>query len=94
MAHGGNSDSTFPPVDVDGVLNPGSDKSFHVDPVSSQVDKMNPKENKAEAAAEKKKKCCANKDPMQTLKTSIIVSGVIFAVIGAVFAISKKMREK
>lgn len=42
----------------------------------------------------KEKKQCAKKDPMQTLKTTIIVSGVILALAGGVFAITKKMKEK
>ncbi|KMT06773.1 hypothetical protein BVRB_7g159330 [Beta vulgaris subsp. vulgaris] len=85
------NDATFPPADIDGELNPGKDKDlFKVDSVSSQVAKEPIKPRKPA----KEKKQCAKKDPMQTLKTTIIVSGVILALAGGVFAITKKMKEK
>lgn len=34
------------------------------------------------------------KDALQSFKTAIIVSGIVVAVAGAVFAITKKLREK
>jgi len=59
---------------------------------------------KSKESAEKKqegtkdpKQCskkCPMRDPVQALKTTLIVSGVILAVAGAVFAVTKKMREK
>ncbi|XP_057252277.1 uncharacterized protein LOC104898349 [Beta vulgaris subsp. vulgaris] len=100
------NDATFPPADIDGELNPGKDKDlFKVDSVSSQVAKLSfdanyiiilfdMKEPIKPRKPAKEKKQCAKKDPMQTLKTTIIVSGVILALAGGVFAITKKMKEK
>ena len=34
------NDTTFPPVEIDGELNPGNNTEFHVDSVSSQLDKV------------------------------------------------------
>lgn len=45
-------------------------------------------------AEEKEKEREKKDDALQTLKTTIIVSGVILAVAGAVIAITKKLREK
>lgn len=42
----------------------------------------------------KEKKQCASNDPTQTLKKTIIISGVILALGATVFAIAKKMKEK
>lgn len=44
--------------------------------------------------AQEKAKKREKKDPMQTLKATIIVSGVILAVAGAVIAVTKKLRQK
>lgn len=45
-------------------------------------------------AEDKKKKDQEKKDAIQTLKKSVIVSAVIVALAGAIFAITKKLREK
>lgn len=43
--------------------------------------------------ADKKRKEKEKNDALQTFKSAIIVSGVLIAVAGAVFAITKKLRE-
>lgn len=43
---------------------------------------------------EKKKEAKKKKDGLQTLKTTILVSVVVVAVAGTVFAVTKKLREK
>ncbi|XP_057549601.1 uncharacterized protein LOC130827773 [Amaranthus tricolor] len=83
------NDTTFPPVEIDGELNPGNNTEFHVDSVSSQLDKGPTKQRKPKA-----KKQCPKNDPMQAFKTTIIVSGIVLAVAGAIFAITKKLKEK
>ncbi|KAK7278676.1 hypothetical protein RJT34_23711 [Clitoria ternatea] len=86
-----NSDLTFPPADVVGELNPGINTQVQVDPVSSRVAAS--KEIKEQAGA-KQKKNEREKDTLQTLKSAIIISGIVVALAGAAFAITKKLREK
>ncbi|KAF8403311.1 hypothetical protein HHK36_011413 [Tetracentron sinense] len=86
------SDMIFPA----GELNPGANKNFQVDPVSSQV--ATSKELKEQVEAVKKEKEAMEKerekkDAAQKLKSAFIISGVIVAVIGAIFAVAKKLRE-
>ncbi|KAI3471806.1 hypothetical protein Pfo_028459 [Paulownia fortunei] len=104
----------FPAADVQKELNPGLDKDFQVDPVSSDVATSKEINNallctsffnfyisdanmflraagQYEAAERKEEE---KKDALQSLKTAIIVSGIVVAVAGAVFAITKKLREK
>ncbi|KAA8516728.1 hypothetical protein F0562_016766 [Nyssa sinensis] len=88
----GGSDGSFPAADVEKELNPGRNKNFEVDPTSSQV--ATSVEAKEQAEAAKKQKEREKKDALQTLKSAIIVSGIIVAVAGAVFAITKKLKEK
>ncbi|KAJ1375882.1 hypothetical protein SESBI_50534 [Sesbania bispinosa] len=85
-----NSDITFPPADVSGTLNPGKNTQVQVDPVSSEATK----EIKKQAEAKQKKKEAEKKDALQTLKSAVIISGIVVAVVGAAFAITKKLREK
>uniref|UniRef100_A0A5B6ZFN2 Uncharacterized protein n=1 Tax=Davidia involucrata TaxID=16924 RepID=A0A5B6ZFN2_DAVIN len=87
-----SSDQAFPAADVDKELNPSRNKDFEVDPVSSQM--VTSLEIKEQAEAAKKQKEPEKKDRLQTLKSAIIVSGIIVAVAGAVFAITKKLKEK
>lgn len=47
-------------------------------------------EDKKKKEKEKKEK----RDSVQTLKTTVIISGVIVALVGAIFALTKKLREK
>ncbi|KAF7818799.1 putative transmembrane protein [Senna tora] len=82
------SDQKFPPADVDGTLNPASNKQVQVDPVSSEVAVS--KENKEQDEIKRKEK----EDAMRKLKSGIIISAIVVAVAGAVFAITKKLREK
>ncbi|KZV14707.1 hypothetical protein F511_41621 [Dorcoceras hygrometricum] len=82
----------FPAADVRRELNPGLDKDFQVDPISSEVAASKEIQEQFEAA--KKAREQENKDAMQSFKTTIIVSGVVVVVAGAVFAIAKKLREK
>ena len=49
---------------------------------------------KHQAGVEQKEKEKKKKDALQTLKTTIVVSAVIVAVAGVVFAVTKKLREK
>ncbi|TKY53104.1 hypothetical protein E2542_SST24627 [Spatholobus suberectus] len=87
-----NSDLTFPPADVAGELNPGENTHVHVDPISSEV--VASKEMKEQAGAKQKKNEREKKDALQTVKSAIIISGIVVAVAGAAFAITKKLREK
>ncbi|KAL3646878.1 hypothetical protein CASFOL_009422 [Castilleja foliolosa] len=85
-----NSES-FPAVDAEKELNPGIDKDFQVDSVSSNLAATKEIEEhiKAKKLEEREKK-----DGLQSFKTALIVSGIVVAVAGAVFAITKKLREK
>lgn len=49
---------------------------------------------KEQAEIKQKKKEAEKKDTLQTLKSAIIISGIVVAVAGAAFAITKKLREK
>jgi len=49
---------------------------------------------KEQAMAKQEKKEGKKKDVLQTLKSAIIVSGIIVAVAGVAFAVTKKLREK
>ncbi|XP_075491556.1 uncharacterized protein LOC142529800 [Primulina tabacum] len=82
----------FPAADVQRELNPGLDKNFQVDPISSDVAASKKIQEQIEGT--KKATEQENKDAMQSFKTSIIVSGIVVVVVGAVFAIAKKLREK
>ncbi|XP_068340452.1 uncharacterized protein [Pyrus communis] len=103
------ADSTFPAANVDAELNPGENKNFEEDSGSSLVttskeikcslannvaliifkDKVEAEERKQEKEKEKEKK-----DAAQTVKTSVIISAMVVAVVGAIFALTKKLREK
>ncbi|CAK9179183.1 unnamed protein product [Ilex paraguariensis] len=87
-----SSEDTFPVVDADRELNHDWNKNFEVDPVSSEMATSLEIKEKAEAAEKQKK--MGKKDALQTLKSTIIVSGIIVAVCGAIFAITKKLKEK
>lgn len=50
-------------------------------------------EAKAEAEAEAKKES-EEKDVMHTLKSALIIAGIVAAVAGAAFVITKKLKEK
>lgn len=49
---------------------------------------------KEQAEAKQKKNERQKKDALQTIKSAIIISGIVVAVAGAAFAITKKLREK
>ena len=90
------ADSTFPEANVDAELNPGENKNFEEDSGSSLVttskeikDKVEAEERKQEKEKEKEKK-----DAAQTVKTNVMISAVVVAVVGAIFALTKKLREK
>lgn len=51
-------------------------------------------QEQSEAEAAKKHKQEERKDCLQTFKTAIIVSGIIVAAAGALFAITKKLKQK
>ncbi|KAL6496324.1 hypothetical protein OROGR_029582 [Orobanche gracilis] len=88
----------FPPVDAEKELNPGVDKDFQLDPISSDVAKTKEIEGPEQIRAKKieleEHKQKKKKESMQSLKTTLIVSGIVVAVVGAVFAITKKLKEK
>ncbi|PRQ43984.1 uncharacterized protein LOC133723693 [Rosa rugosa] len=86
--------SKFPEGDADAELNPSKQKSVEVDPKASEVTSLQIKQ-RAEAEDNKRKEKKKEKnESVQKLKTTIVVSGVIVALIGAIFALTKKMREK
>ncbi|CAN6586836.1 hypothetical protein ACFX13_014163 [Malus domestica] len=94
------ADSTFPAANVDAELNPGTNKNFEEDSGSSLVttskeikDKLEAEERKQQKEKEKEREK-EKKDAAQTLKKSIIISAVVVAVVGAIFALTKKLREK
>lgn len=49
---------------------------------------------KEQAEAKQKKKEREKKECLEKLKSAIIISGIVVAVVGAAFAITKKLREK
>ncbi|TKY61975.1 hypothetical protein E2542_SST11829 [Spatholobus suberectus] len=87
-----NPDLSFPQADVTGELIPGNNIHVHVDPISSDVAVT--KDLQEQAEAQQKKKGRKKKDALQTLKSAIIVSGIVVAVAGVAFVITKKLREK
>ncbi|KAK7378805.1 hypothetical protein VNO80_04253 [Phaseolus coccineus] len=90
-----SSDISFPPADLDEELNTassGNNVHLEVDPVSSEVAAT--QKSKEQAMAKQEKKEGKKKDGLQTLKSAIIVSGIIVAVAGVAFAVTKKLREK
>ncbi|XP_030533156.1 uncharacterized protein LOC115742803 [Rhodamnia argentea] len=84
-------DRTFPAADVENEMNPGMNTKVEVDPVSSAVAASLEAKEQAEAARQQKER---EKDAMQSLKSAILISAAVVAVAGAIFAISKKLREK
>ncbi|CAE6076011.1 unnamed protein product [Arabidopsis arenosa] len=80
--------TTFPEGDAEAELNPGQNKNFEVDPVSSEI-----AADKVQKIVEKRENAKAKRDAAQTLKKTIIISAVIVAVAGAAFAITKKLKE-
>ncbi|TMW87907.1 hypothetical protein EJD97_019294 [Solanum chilense] len=83
---------SFPAVDAEKELNPQTNKEFQVDSVSSQVASSLEKEAKEKLDKMKSEK--DRKDAIQNFKTAMIISGVVVAVAGAIFAITKKLRER
>lgn len=49
---------------------------------------------KEQDEAKGKKNEREKKDALQTIKSAIIISGIVVALAGAAFAIAKKLREK
>ncbi|KAK9153657.1 hypothetical protein Sjap_001137 [Stephania japonica] len=77
----------FPAVDAAAELHPATaGKDLTVDPVSSDLAKSK-ESNKMEAEA-------AAAAAANSLKRTIVIAAVVVAGIGAVFAITKKLREK
>ncbi|KAF5201059.1 hypothetical protein FRX31_009352 [Thalictrum thalictroides] len=96
-----SSDETFPAVDVNGELYPGVTNNFPVDPVSSEIHTSKKLKEQAEAEEKKSREMKKKKwehggdvDGHKKLKSTVLISGVVVAVIGAIFALTKKMREK
>uniref|UniRef100_A0A6N2MTI1 signal-recognition-particle GTPase n=2 Tax=Salix viminalis TaxID=40686 RepID=A0A6N2MTI1_SALVM len=84
--------SSFPEADVDQALKPGQNKEFEVDPVSSDIATSKETQQEQDEAARKRER--EKQDAMHKLKTTILVSAMIIAVAGAVFAVTRKLREK
>ncbi|KAF9594430.1 hypothetical protein IFM89_031032 [Coptis chinensis] len=82
----------FPEADVVGDLTRATTMEFTADPISSVVAQS--KEYEEQAQAKKENQQQERKDATQKLKSTIIISGVIVAVVGAIFAITKTLREK
>ncbi|KAK6147213.1 hypothetical protein DH2020_018125 [Rehmannia glutinosa] len=82
----------FPAADVEKELNPGVDKDFRVDPISSDVATSKQIKEQYEEAERKEQE--KKEDALKSIKTAFIVSGIVVAVAGAIFAITKKLREK
>ncbi|KAJ4970305.1 hypothetical protein NE237_003404 [Protea cynaroides] len=85
------SDGAFPAVDAAEELNPGLNKELKADATPAEIAATS-KYIKEQADIERNRKNV--KDGLQKVKSAIIVSGVVVAVIGAIFAITKKLREK
>ncbi|XVE75952.1 hypothetical protein DITRI_Ditri12bG0133700 [Diplodiscus trichospermus] len=85
------SGGKFPAADANSELNPGENKDFKVDSLSSEIATSREIKERAEAQEKKEKK-----NTMQTLRTTILVSAaaVAVAVAAAAFAITKKLKEK
>ncbi|KAK4272712.1 hypothetical protein QN277_021228 [Acacia crassicarpa] len=83
-----NSHETFPTSDLDGELNPGANRQVQVDPISSEIAAS---KEQTEAKLKKERE---QKEAMRTLKSAIIIAGIVAAVAGAAFAITKKLKEK
>ncbi|PIN07279.1 hypothetical protein CDL12_20157 [Handroanthus impetiginosus] len=83
------SSTGFPVVDAEKELNLSMNKDFQIDPISSDI--VTTKQEKHEA---KKLKEQEKKEALQSFKRALTVSGIIVAVAGAIFAITKKLREK
>ncbi|KAM2466685.1 hypothetical protein COP2_008860 [Malus domestica] len=88
------ADSTFPAANVDAELNPGENQNFEEDNGSSLVTTSKEIKDKVEAEERKQEKEKEKKDAAQTVKTSVIISAMVVAVVGAIFALTKKLREK
>ncbi|KAL2323070.1 hypothetical protein Fmac_027449 [Flemingia macrophylla] len=84
-----NSDLTFPQADVVGELNPGANTHVQVDPTSSELEASKEIKEASQRKNEREKK-----DALQALKSAIIISGIVVALAGVAFAITKKLREK
>ncbi|KAG5243985.1 hypothetical protein OIU76_009145 [Salix suchowensis] len=84
--------SSFPEADVDQALKPGQNKEFEVDPISSDIATSKETQQEQDEAARKRER--EKQDAMHKLKTTILVSAMIIAVAGAVFAVTRKLREK
>ncbi|XP_057777937.1 uncharacterized protein LOC130996657 isoform X1 [Salvia miltiorrhiza] len=104
-----SSGEPFPAADLEKELHPGSNKEFEVDSVSSAVDankqikRLDPDYDQSgpvtpsymqEQRDVVERKEQERKDALQSFKKAIIVSGITVAVVGALFAITKKIREK
>lgn len=88
----GAADAKFPEADVEAELHPGNtDGSLQEDSVSAQL--TTSKEIKEQAEVEGKKDEGKKEDAIHKVTSTVIISGVIVAVIGAIFAVAKKLRE-
>ncbi|XP_057472526.1 uncharacterized protein LOC130761082 [Actinidia eriantha] len=72
-------------VSVDGELDPEINTDFQVDPAYTTSKQL--KEEQSEAARS------ANKDGIRSLKSAVIISGAVVAVIGVLFVVAKKIKE-
>ncbi|KAK9126368.1 hypothetical protein Scep_015214 [Stephania cephalantha] len=85
--------AAFPAVDAAAELHPAAaGNDFAVDPISSDLAKSKEFKMEAEATEERKRK--EKEAAANSLKRTIVIAAVVVAGIGAVFAITKKLREK
>ncbi|EPS64092.1 hypothetical protein M569_10693 [Genlisea aurea] len=69
---------------------PTHDNEKHDDPSDADPSKELSKDQRETSGGEKEEE----ERSVQSFKTNIIISGIIVAVVGAIFAITKKLRHK
>ncbi|CAA2969359.1 Hypothetical predicted protein [Olea europaea subsp. europaea] len=84
------ADSQVEPVAMTGVVN--TDNS-QIRPPSTHSEQLKEEEKKGEEAKEEKKREEEKKNGQQNLNSSLIITGVVVAVIGAIFAIFKNIKK-
>ncbi|KAL5710630.1 hypothetical protein ACHQM5_021170 [Ranunculus cassubicifolius] len=92
------TDASFTPVDVSAEMNPSANNGFPVDAVSSEIytSKQLKEENEAEEKkkGESGKKVKGNDGGDKKIGATLVLSGVVVAVIGAIFAFVKNVKQQ
>ncbi|CAL5432351.1 unnamed protein product [Camellia sinensis] len=68
-----------------GEMNPELTSNFQVDPAYTTPKQLQEEQDQAAGKV--------NKDRIQSLKSAVIISGVVVAIIGAICAVAKKVKE-